>query len=202
MSLHGPLPPVSSGAILLWPGLNRIIMFCPCLEVFIQDRTDPVLVPGNRHLAVIRGNRWSHAAKIGQRVIVHPDPVPDITFRHAFGIKVVTISESSNKDGDLCGFFRIPAVMQIKLLTDVIQFEIDAGITLDVEGQLFGISPFAATPAILAITHWLLSIYDTYGIVFLPQMLQGLPFAGQSLVDSFLVKIPVEELICRHTWLL
>lgn len=46
-----------------------------------------------------------------------------------------------------------------------------------------------------------LSIYDTYGIVFLPQMLQGLPFAGHSLVDSFLVKIPVEELIRRYTWL-
>lgn len=61
--------------------------------------------------------------------------------------------------------------------------------------QLFGISPFAVTPAVLAITHWLLSIYDTYGIVFLPQMLQGLSFAGQSLIDSFLVKIPVEKLV-------
>ena len=141
-------------------------MFCPCLEVFIQDRADPVFVPGNRHLAVIRGNRRSHAAKIGQRVIVYPDPVPDIAFRHAFGIKVVTISEGGDKDGDLCGLFRIPAVMQIELLTGIIQFEIDAGITLDMEGQLFGISPFAVTPAVLAIAHWLLSIYDTYGIVF------------------------------------
>src|SRR5699024_6983616 len=139
------------------------------------------------------------AAKIGQRVIVDPDPVPDIAFRHAFGIKVVTISEGGDKDGDLCGLFRIPAVMQIELLTGIIQFEIDAGITLDMEGQLFGISPFAVTPAVLAIAHWLLSIYDTYGIVFLPQMLQGLSFTGQSLVDSFLVKIPVEELIRRHT---
>ena len=81
----------------------------------------------------------------------------------------------------------------------VVQFEIDAGITLDVEGQLFGISPFAVTPAVLAITHRFLPVYDTYGIVFLPQMLQGLSFTGQSLVDSFLVKIPVEELIRRHT---
>ena len=89
--------------------------------------------------------------------------------------------------------------MQIELLTGIIQFEIDTGITLDMEGQLFGISPFAVTPAVLAIAHWLLSIYDTYGVVFLPQMLQGLSFTGQSLVDSFLVKIPVEELIRRHT---
>ena len=88
--------------------------------------------------------------------------------------------------------------MQIELLSGVVQFEIDAGITLDVEGQLFGISPFAVTPAVLAIAHWLLSVYDTDGIVFLPQMLQGLPFAGQSLIDSFLVEIPVEELIRRY----
>ena len=71
--------------------------------------------------------------------------------------------------------------MQIKLLTGVIQFEIDAGITLDVEGQLFVISPFAVTPAVLAITHWLLSIYDTYGIVFLPQMLQVSPLRARAL---------------------
>ena len=173
-------------------------MFCPCLEVFIQDRADPVFVPGNRHLTVIRGNRWSHAAKIGQRVIVHPDPVPDIAFRHAFGIKVITVGKGSDKDGDFCGLFRVPSVMQIELLSGVVQFEIDAGITLDVEGQLFGISPFAVTPAVLAIAHWLLSVYDTDGIVFLPQMLQGLPFAGQSLVDGFLVEIPVEELIRRY----
>ena len=80
--------------------------------------------------------------------------------------------------------------MQIELLPRIVQLEIDTGITLDVEGQLFGISLFAVTPAVLAIAHWLLSIYDTYGIVFLPQMLQGLPFAGQSLVNSFLVKSP------------
>ena len=49
--------------------------------------------------------------------------------------------------------------MQIKLLTGVIQFEIDAGITLDVEGQLFGISPFAVTPAVLVIVRCLCSIY-------------------------------------------
>ena len=60
------------------------------------------------------------------------------------------------------------SVMQIELLSGVVQFEIDAGITLDVEGQLFGISPFAVTPAVLAIAHWLLSVYDTDGIVFLP----------------------------------
>ena len=161
-------------------------MFCPCLKIFIQDRTDPVLVPGNRHLAVIRGNRRSHAAKIGQRVIVDPDPVPDIAFRNAFSIKVITVSEGSDKDGDLCGLFRVASVMQIELLSGVVQFKIDTGITLDVEGQLFGISPFAVTPAVLAIAHWLLSIYDTYGIVFIPQMLQGLSFAGQSLIDSLI----------------
>ena len=174
-------------------------MLCPCLEIFIQDRADPVLIPGNRHLTVIRRNCRSHAAKIGQSVIIYPDPVPDITFRHAFGIKVITVGEGCNKDGDLCGLFRVPAVMQIELLSCIIQLEIDTGITLDVEGQLFGISPFAVTPAILAIVHWLLPVYDTYGIVFLPQMLQGLPFAGQSFIDSFLVKIPIEESIRRYT---
>ena len=103
-------------------------MFCPCLEVFIQDRADPIFIPGNRHLAVIRGNRRSHAAKIGQRVIIHPDPVPDIAFGHSFSVKVITVGEGRDKDRDLCGLIWIPAVMQIKLLTGVIQFEIDAGI--------------------------------------------------------------------------
>ena len=172
-----------------------------CLEIFVQDRADPVFIPGNRHLTVIRRNCRGYAAKIGQRIIVYPDPVPDIAFRHVFGIKVITVGKGSDKDGDLCGLFRISAVMQIELLSGVVQLEIDAEITLDVEGQLFGIGPFAITPAVLAIAHWLLSVYNTYGIVFLPQMLQGFPFAGQSLVDSFLIKIPVEELIRQYTWL-
>lgn len=38
----------------------------------------------------------------------------------------------------------------------------------EVKNKLFGISPFAVTPAVLAITHRFLPVYDTYGIVFLP----------------------------------
>src|SRR5699024_9652863 len=117
---------------------------------------------------------------------------------HSFSVKVITVGESCDKNGYLCGLFRVPAVMQIELFSRIVQFEIDAGITLDVEGQLFGIRPFAVTPAVLAVAHWLLPIYDTYGIVFLPQMLQGFSFAGQSLIDSFLVEIPVKELIRRY----
>ena len=127
----------------------------------------PVRCFGN-HFTIIRGDRRYRASKIRQRIIVHPDPVPDIAFCHAFGIKVITVSEGSNKDRDLCGLFRVPAVMQIELLSGVIQFEINAGITLDMEGQLFGISSFAVTPAVLTITHWLLPVYGTYRIVFLP----------------------------------
>src|SRR5699024_6230055 len=137
-----------------------------------------VLIPGNCYFTIIRGDRWGHAAKIGQRIIVDPNPVPDITFGHSFSVKVITVGESCDKNGYLCGLFRVPAVMQIELFSRIVQFEIDAGITLDVEGQLFGIRPFAVTPAVLAVAHWLLPIYDTYGIVFLPQMFQGLPFAG------------------------
>src|SRR5699024_9385929 len=163
--------------------------------IFIRDRAAPDFVPGHRYCAIIRGDRRPHAAKIGQSIIVHPDPVPDIAFGHSLSVKIITVGEGSDKDRDLCGLIRVPAVMQIELLPRIVQLEIDTGITLDVEGQLFGISPFAVTPAVLAIAHWLLSIYDTYGIVFLPQMLQGLPFAGQSLVNSFLVKIPIEKLV-------
>src|SRR5699024_4615315 len=161
-------------------------MLCPCLEIFIQDRADPVLVPGNCYFTIIRGDCRRHAAKIGQRIIADPDPVPDITFGHSLSVKVITVGEGCDKNGYLCGLFRVPAVMQIELFSRIIQFEIDAGITLDVEGQLFGICPFAVTSAVLAVAHWLLSIYDTYSIVFLPQMLQGFSFAGQSLIDSFL----------------
>ena len=85
-------------------------MLCPCLEIFIQDRANPVLIPGNCYFSIIRGDCRCHAAKISQSVIIYPDPVPDITFRHAFGIKVITVSEGCNKDGDLVvssGFRRL-----------------------------------------------------------------------------------------------
>ena len=91
-------------------------MFCPCLEIFIQDRADPVLVPGNCYFAIIRGDCRRHAAKIGQSIIVDPDPVPDIAFGHSFSVKVITVGEGSDKDRDLCGLIRVPAVMQIELL--------------------------------------------------------------------------------------
>lgn len=92
--------------------------------------------------------------------------------------------------------------MQIKLFSGKVQFKIDTRITLDVKGQLFGIRPFAVTPAVLAIAQRPLSVYDAYGIVFLPPMFQGLPFAGQGLIDCFLIEIPVKELVCRYTRLL
>ena len=126
-------------------------MFCPCLEIFIQDRADPVLVPGNRYFTVVRSDSRGHAAKIGQRIIVHPDPVPDIAFGHAFGVKVITVGKGSDKDRDLCGLFRVPPIVQVKLLSCIVQFEVDTGVTLDVKGQLFGISPFAVTSAVLPI---------------------------------------------------
>ena len=176
-------------------------MFCPCLKIFIQDRSDPILVSGSCHLVVIWGNRWSHTTKIGQSVIVHTDPVLDIVFRHTFGIKVIAVGKSSDKNGDPCNLFRVPTVIQIELLSGIIQFEIDAGITLDVEGQLFEIGPFAVAPAVLSIAHWLLPVYDTDGIVFLLQMFQGHPFASQSLIARFLVKILVEKLIRRYAGL-
>ena len=102
-------------------------MFSLCLKISIQAWADPVLVPGNRHLAVIRSDRWSYAAKIGQCVIIDPDPVPDIAFRHAFSIKVITVSGGSDKDGDLCGLFRIPTVMQVKLPSCIVKFGLTPG---------------------------------------------------------------------------
>lgn len=96
----------------------KTVLLCSAhaLEIFIQDRADPVLVPGNCYFAIIRGDRWSHAAKIGQSIIIDPDPVPDIAFGHSFSVKVITVGEGSDKDRDLCGLIRVPAVMQIELL--------------------------------------------------------------------------------------
>ena len=110
----------------------------------------------------------------------------------------MTAKESINSS-----LFRIPGIMQIQLFARIIQLEIDTKVTLDRKSQLFGIRPFAVVPAaVLAVAKRLFPIYDTHGVVFLPQMLQGLSFAGQSLVDSFFVKIPVEEMICLYTRLL
>ena len=77
-------------------------MFCPCLEIFIQDRADPVFIPGNCYFAIIRGDCRRHAAKIGQSIIVDPDPVPDIAFGHSLSVKIITVGEGSDKDRDLC----------------------------------------------------------------------------------------------------
>ena len=139
------------GRILLWRELKLYCYVQHMSGIFIQDRVDSVLGPGNRHLAAIRGNRRGHTTKIGQCIIVRPDQVPDFAFCHAFDIKIITVGKSSDQDGNLCGLFLVPMVMQIELLSDVAQLEIDAGITLDVKGKLFGISPFAVTPAVLAI---------------------------------------------------
>src|SRR5699024_11252936 len=49
------------------------------------------------YFAIIRGDRRCHAAKIGQSIIIDPDPVPDIAFGHSFSVKVITIGEGSDK---------------------------------------------------------------------------------------------------------
>ena len=55
----------------------------------------------------------------------------------------------------------LTVLVQIFLPVENNHFEINAGITLDVEGQLFGIRPFAVTPAVLAITYRILPVYST-----------------------------------------
>ena len=170
-------------------------MFCPCLEIFIQTGLIQSLFRATATLQLSRGNRRRHAAKIGQSIIIDPDPVPDIAFGHSFSVKIITVGEGSDKDRNLCGLIRVPAVMQIELLPRIVQLEIDTGITLDVEGQLFGISPFAVTPAStgdssLASFHLrhlrhCISATDASGSLL----------CGPELVNSFLVKIPIEKLV-------
>lgn len=86
------------------------------------------LFRATRYFTVVRSDSRGHAAKIGQRIIVHPDPVPDIAFGHAFGVKVITVGKGSDKNRDLCGLFRVPPIVQVKLLSCIVQFEVDTGV--------------------------------------------------------------------------
>ena len=116
---------------------NRIIMFCPCLEILIQYRIDPIFVFRNSYFAVVRCNGWRYSTKIGKSIVINPYPIPDVTLGHPFRVKVIAVSKSCNKNGDFCGFFRISAVMQIQLLPCIVQLKVYTRVTLDMKGQLF-----------------------------------------------------------------
>ena len=55
-----------TGCLDLCRRQNRIIMFCPCLEIFIQYRIDPIFVFRNSYFAVVRCNGWRYSTKIGK----------------------------------------------------------------------------------------------------------------------------------------
>ena len=112
-------------------------MLCPCLEIFIQNRTDPILVFRNRYFAIVWGNSWRYSSKIGKSIVVNPDPVFDVTLGHPFSVKVIAVSKSCNKNGDFRGFFRISAIMQIQLFPCIVQLKVYARVTLDMKCQLF-----------------------------------------------------------------
>lgn len=84
---------------------------------------------------------------------------------------------------------------EIPLEEKLIDIKIDSRISLDMKSEFSGICPFTVPSAILAVTHRLPSIHNAYGIVFLPEMLEGFSLAGKCLINSFLVEIPVQKLI-------
>ena len=68
---------------------NSPIVGSPGLEFRIQTWINPVFILGNGDLAVIGRNSLGNPAKVRQCVIVHADPVSNVTESHAFDVKQV-----------------------------------------------------------------------------------------------------------------
>ena len=112
-------------------------MFSPCLIILVKFRTDPVLVLVYSNLAVVWSDGWCNATKEIQRIVVDSDPIPNIAVNHTFGIKVITVGKSCNKYGHLRCLIWIPAVVDQKLLAGIIEFQVNAWISLDMKSDVF-----------------------------------------------------------------
>ena len=178
------------------PNLGRhddgAVVFSPGLKVLVQARIDPIFVFGNGHLAIIRRNRLCDPTKIGNGIVVHPDPVADIAAGHSLDIEIIAVRQCRHKDGYFGGHLQIAAVVNAQRLSGIIQFCIDSGKPLNVEGNLGAVEPIRISPAKLAVAQRLSSVHCSCGVVLLPQMLERFPFLRQGTMYFFRVEIPVE----------
>jgi len=117
-----------------------------CLKVFVHAGIDPVPVLRDGYLAVVRRDRLRNPAKVGQRIVVDPDPVRDVVAGHAFDIEIVAERQGGNKDGYGRGQTGIVTVVERQRFTGEIQFQIDAGKQLKRIGKITTIHTAAQLP--------------------------------------------------------
>lgn len=82
--------------------------------------------------------------------------------------------------------------MQKQRLSRIVQFQIDSRVSLDVECDLLRVAPDGVPAAVLPVAQWPEIVDITYGIVFLPELLERHAFPGESLVDLLLIERPVK----------
>jgi len=146
----------------------------------------------DEYLAVVRRDRLRDPAKVGQRIVVDPDPVRDVAAGHAFDIEIVAERQGGNKDGYGRGQTGIVTVVERQRFTGEIQFQIDAGNALDVEGNLGAVEPVRVAAAELTVAQGSPPVHRPCSVVLLPQVLERLSFSGQSAVHFLLVEVPVQ----------
>ena len=143
----------------------RSVVLGPGLKLFVNARVDPILVLGNSNLTVVRGNGLRDSAKVGQCVIVDTDPVADIAIGKSLDVEVVAERERGNEDRNRSQVVRITAVVDDQRFSGVIQFCIDSGITLDMEGDILVAHPVCIPPAILPVAERPFPVYFALCVV-------------------------------------
>jgi len=79
MSFHVRLP---AGLADFGGHDDDAVVFRPCLKIPVHAGIDPVPVLRDGYLAVVRRDRLRDPAKVGQRIVVDPDPVRDVAAGH------------------------------------------------------------------------------------------------------------------------
>lgn len=168
------------------------VVLGPCGEITVQSRGNPVLIFRGRNLAVVRGDGLRNTSGVSQGIVVGADPVGNVTAGRTLCIEILTVRQCRHEYGYLGFDLRVVSVTEQQGFPCVIQFHIDAGMSLDMERCIPIAKPVCVTPAVLAVVQRSFSLDLSCGVVFLPQMLQSLTLACKRAVDPLRVKLPIQ----------